>query len=131
MRSTREERILGANFSSGPRFDAAPTSRMRPAQDPLVAGEPASSEHYVQFYKDDSALLASVSEFIAGGMHSGAGCIVIATQPHLDGLERQWRSEGLDLVAARKRGQYVPLVAAETLSKVRTTDGRTRDASPT
>ena len=79
-----------------------------------AAGE---REHFVQFYEDDAALVGTVDDFIRTGLQSGAGAVVIATQPHLTTLEQRWAAQGVDLGAARHRGGYVPLDAAHTLSR--------------
>lgn len=76
------------------------------------------SAHFAQFYDDGAFLLKTVSEFIGTALRTGTAGIVIATREHLEELERRWRADGIDLVAARERGQYVPLEAAETLRKL-------------
>ena len=76
------------------------------------------TEHFVQFYEADTALLESVNGYIAAGLAAGAAAIVIATREHLEELERRWVRQGVDLEAARATGQYTGLDAAETLSKL-------------
>jgi PAS domain S-box-containing protein len=80
--------------------------------------EADQTEHFVQFYEADTALLESVRGYVASGLAAGAAAIVIATRAHLDELERQWKSDGLDLEAARSSGQYTGLDADETLSRL-------------
>src|ERR1043166_4602976 len=75
------------------------------------------SAHLVQFYENDSYLVASVSRFIGAALASGDGAIVIATPAHRQALHRKLRARGLDLAGLRESGQYVPLDAAETLAK--------------
>jgi signal transduction histidine kinase/ActR/RegA family two-component response regulator len=72
--------------------------------------------HCVQFYEDDGFLLDAVSRFIGAGLRAGDGGVVIATTRHLDGLAARLSACGLDVAAARDRGQYVAVDAAETLS---------------
>src|SRR2546425_403606 len=74
-------------------------------------------EHLVRFYETDASLMDSVSEFIGTGLRSGDACIVIATQPHRESLEERLKCDGLEVAAARVRGQYVSIDAAATLSK--------------
>jgi PAS domain S-box-containing protein len=81
-------------------------------------GEAGVHEHFVQLYEDDATIVASVEAFIRQGLRDGAAAVVIATRAHLDQLEQQWKTEGLDLEGACKRGQYVALDAAETLSRL-------------
>ena len=75
------------------------------------------TEHFVQFYERDTALLAAVDGYVQNGLAEGATAIVIATREHLDVLERQW-GQSLDLAAARDRGQYISFDAQETVSKL-------------
>lgn len=44
------------------------------------------NEHFVQFYEDDSTLLASLQGYLEHHLHRGAAAIVIATGAHLDAL---------------------------------------------
>lgn len=89
-------------------------SRVAPRMDGSDTGE---SDHLVQFYEDDAFLLDAVSRFIGTGLTAGHAGIVIATKPHRDGLAERLRARGVDVTAAREQGTYVPLDAAETLSK--------------
>src|SRR5687767_10344995 len=43
--------------------------------------------------------------------------IVIATKEHRDGLAQRLKARGLDVALPARQGRYVPLDAAETLSK--------------
>jgi lambda repressor-like predicted transcriptional regulator len=73
--------------------------------------------HFVQFYEDDSFLMESISHFIGTGLEMGHAGIVIATDAHRTQLAARLRARGLDIAAARKRGQFMALDAAETLEK--------------
>jgi PAS domain S-box-containing protein len=77
----------------------------------------SASGHFVQFYQTDEFLVDSLSSFIGTGLYTGNPCIVIATKAHLEGLEEQLKTNGLDLAAAQTRGEYISLDAAETLPK--------------
>src|SRR5262245_27521754 len=72
--------------------------------------------HSVQFYEDDEFLLDAVSRFMGAGLRAGDGGVVIATSRHLDGVAARLSAGGLDVAAARDRGQYVAVDAAELLS---------------
>jgi PAS domain S-box-containing protein len=80
------------------------------------------SEHFVQFYEDDAFLVGSVGAFVGGGLGAGNGAIVIATQAHREALEERLEAQGLNLDVVKRRGQYVPLDAAETLAKFMVND---------
>jgi PAS domain S-box-containing protein len=75
------------------------------------------TEHFVQFYERDTALLAAVDGYVRNGLSDGATAIVIATREHLEELEGLW-AQTLDLAAARDRGQYISFDAEETLSRL-------------
>lgn len=80
-------------------------------------GHPAVDQHAVQFYEQDEFLLEGVSRFVAMGISDGDCSIVIATKAHRTDLDARLVRRGLDLNAARRRGSYIALDAAETLSK--------------
>ena len=75
------------------------------------------SEHFVQFCETDAFLIDSVSAFIGAGLRAGDVVIVLATKPHTESLEERLKGDGLEVAAARVRGQYVSMDAAATLSK--------------
>jgi PAS domain S-box-containing protein len=68
-------------------------------------------EHRVQFYEKDAFLLDELIGFIDAGLEAGQAGIVIATQPHLDDLERRLQERSY------LSGRYIVMDAAETLSK--------------
>src|SRR3954468_7239601 len=58
------------------------------------AGE---SEHFVQFYEDETYLIASLTEFVRSGLDNEEACLVIATRDHLKLLEDSLANEGIDV----------------------------------
>ena len=70
----------------------------------------------------DNALIKEITYFIRAGLLAGQAAIVIATKPHRDALEQQLTAGGYDLAAYQRRGQYVPLDAAATLSNFMVND---------
>ncbi|HKY05339.1 MAG TPA: ATP-binding protein [Blastocatellia bacterium] len=108
-------------FSLGvPRPGDITLMELAPRADWSVVGE---GQHFVQFYETDDFLLNSLTGFVGRGLEAGDACVVVATRAHIDGLEQRLREAGLDLTPVFARGQYVPLDAAETLSKLMV-DGR-------
>src|SRR3954471_23710591 len=89
-------------------------TRLAPLPDWNPTGK---SEHFVQFYEEDSFLVQSLARFIAPGLQQGEAAVVIATKAHRDALDERLRQEGLDPDAAQTRGHYVSLDAVETLSR--------------
>jgi excisionase family DNA binding protein len=77
--------------------------------------EPNESGHVALFYEADEALVDAVSDFIGAAVRADDAAIVIATEAHRAGIEDRLRADGLDVLAARDRGRYVSLNAAETL----------------
>jgi signal transduction histidine kinase len=73
--------------------------------------------HTVQFYRDDSFLLDELGRFIGSALEAGDAGIVIARRYHRNGIEQRLALRGLDISSAIAQGRYVPLDAAETLSK--------------
>ena len=72
--------------------------------------------HEVQFYADDASFLDGFTRFITDALKAGDAAIVIATESHLDSLSQRLEAHGLDVYAAKKRGSYVSLDVADTLS---------------
>lgn len=79
------------------------------------AAAPERRGHAVQFYEDDGFLFDVVADFLAAGLARGQSAIVIATQPHRDGVVAQLRLLGVDVPALRLRGQLVLMDARATL----------------
>ncbi|CAN5205080.1 hypothetical protein BH11PAT1_BH11PAT1_4750 [soil metagenome] len=77
----------------------------------------SSTAHFVQFYETDKFLLDSLAGFIGEGLRKGEIGIIIATKAHRESLDVRLKSQGLDLVTARKQGAYIVLDAAEILSQ--------------
>jgi KaiC/GvpD/RAD55 family RecA-like ATPase len=75
------------------------------------------TEHFVQFYESDDFIVNSVAEYVTHGLKTGETCIVIATNEHLDAIERRVESFGVDLMAARESEAYIAFDAASTLAK--------------
>jgi signal transduction histidine kinase/ActR/RegA family two-component response regulator len=80
--------------------------------------DPPAAEHVVQFYDDDSALIATLDDYVGGGLGADAACLVIATKDHRDALDERLREAGVDLAAAQAAGRYVAVDAADTLARI-------------
>ena len=94
----------------------AKLSRGRAAQTPQFPNLQASS-HLVQFYLTDVFLLDTVARFIGDGLREGAPAVAVLTESHRKGLDQRLALRGIDVAALLSKGLYVPLDAAETLSK--------------
>jgi hypothetical protein len=80
-------------------------------------GEIAPCEHLLQIYEHDGVLIDSLTGFVSGGLQSGEGVVVIATEQHLNDLECRLERSGLDLSAYLGDDQYIPLNAERTLDQ--------------
>jgi DNA-binding NarL/FixJ family response regulator len=72
--------------------------------------------HEAQFYSDDAFFLVAFTRFIEAALKAGNAVIMIATESHRDSLSQRLQADGLDAGAAQRRGSYIPLDAADTLS---------------
>ncbi len=79
---------------------------------------PPAAEHVVQFYDDDSVLIATLADYVGGGLGADAACLVIATKDHRDALDERLREAGVDLAAAQAAGRYLAVDAADTLARI-------------
>jgi DNA-binding NarL/FixJ family response regulator len=73
--------------------------------------------HEVQFYSDDEIVLKSLTDFIAAQLKDGKTTIVVATEPHRDGVFERLNDRGVDVDQAIATGVIIPLDAVETLGK--------------
>jgi CheY-like chemotaxis protein len=83
-----------------------------------TSGERVPHRHEVLFYSDDTVFLDSFTRFIAAALNAGNAAIVLVTKSHQDSLLLRLKSEGVDTDGALQQGTYVPLDAANALSKV-------------
>lgn len=78
----------------------------------------ASHRHEVQFYSDDAVFLDSFTHFIVVALKAGNPAIAIMTKSHCDALVQRLKAQGVDVDAAIQQGTYIPVDAADTLSKI-------------
>jgi hypothetical protein len=77
----------------------------------------APRDHGVQFYRDDDELAAAVGSYLAEGMKSGDGVVVVATAPHRLMLEAALAQAGVDVARERDTGRLVTVDAAAVLRR--------------
>lgn len=82
-----------------------------------ITGAPQGVEHFVQFYASEVAFADTLEQFIVEGLCADEAVIVIATAPHLEEVGRRLCAD-VDLVAARWRGQYIPVEAEGMLARI-------------
>jgi PAS domain S-box-containing protein len=82
----------------------------------------AHAEHRVQFYGEDSFLLAELSRSIGSALGAGNAAIVLATAEHRAELEARLRQRGIDVLHPAFRDHYLELDAREQLDRFMTGD---------
>lgn len=80
-------------------------------------GEIAPCEHSVQIYEDDEVFFSALSSFVAEGIKTGDGVIVIVTRDHLKILESRLAALAISVADAKKSGQFIPCDADEVLKE--------------
>lgn len=80
-------------------------------------------EHFVQFYEEDDFLIDSLCRFVSEGLGASDTVVIVATDEHLNSLNRRLSERGVDVIAALTTGNYVPLSAETTLAEIQA-DGR-------
>ncbi|MES3022661.1 MAG: EAL domain-containing protein [Pseudomonadota bacterium] len=83
-----------------------------------LAPSPAVADGNVQAapWLGDGAMVDTLEAFVREGLVLGEAAVVVATLPHLAALDERLGRHGVDLDAVRACGQYVPLVAEDTLA---------------
>jgi hypothetical protein len=80
-------------------------------------GETGPRDHVVQFYRQDVELAQQAGAFLAEAIRDGGTAMAIATPPHRRALEARLAGAGIDVAAARARGDYVAPDAEEMLRR--------------
>jgi len=89
----------------------------------LVA-DAAPRDHIVQLYQDQDFLNRAVCRFAAAALANGEGIILVPTLTHWNAIRPRLEAEGVDVEAARTRGQLTVVDADEFLPRFM------RDAMP-
>ena len=89
-----------------------------------VVAEAAPREHIVQLYQDQDFLNRAVCRFAGAALANGEGIILVPTFTHWNAIRPRLEAEGVDVEAARQRGQLTVVDADELLPRFM------RDAMP-
>ena len=89
-----------------------------------VVAHAAPSDHIVQLYQDQDFLNRAVCRFAGAALASGEGIILVPTLTHWSAIRPRLEAEGVDVEAARERGQLTVVDADEFLPRFM------RDAMP-
>jgi MEDS: MEthanogen/methylotroph, DcmR Sensory domain len=82
--------------------------------DPVVR-DPGCNDHIVQLYQDEEFLNRAVCRFAGAAITNGEGLILVPTLRHWHGMRPRLEAEGVDVEAARRRGQLTVVDADEFL----------------
>ena len=85
-------------------------------------GEIAPWDDLIQIYENDRIFLDTLEGFAGAGFLAGDSVIIIATASHLENLNARLTMQGFNLEGLKKKHQYIPLEANETLSKFMVND---------
>src|SRR5215471_8485550 len=84
--------------------------------DRLVA-DAAPPDHIVQLYQDQDFLNRAVCRFAGGAIVNGESIILVPTLAHWKAIRPRLEAEGVDVKAARERGQLTVVDADECLPR--------------
>ena len=74
-------------------------------------------DHIVQLYQDDDFLSRAVCRFAGGALANGEGIILVPTPSHWNAIRPRLEAEGVNVEAARKRGQLTVVDSDECLPR--------------
>src|SRR5512132_714049 len=77
----------------------------------------APRDHIVQLYQDEDFLNRAVCRFAGAAITNGAGIILVPTLTHWNAIRPRLEAEGVDVDAARDRGQLTVVDADEFLPR--------------
>jgi hypothetical protein len=92
------------------------TERQSEPWDRLLT-DAAPCDHVVQLYQDEDFLSRAVCRFAGGALANGEGIILVPTQAHWNAIRPRLEAEGVDVKAARERGQLTVVDADECLPR--------------
>src|SRR5439155_26198215 len=117
-------RALGqANRAAGG-VDVAESAEPRQEPWDRVVADAAAGDHIVQLYQDQNFLNRAVCRFAGAALANGEGIILVPTLTHWNGIRPRLEAEGVDVEAARARGQLTVVDADQFLPRFM------RDAMP-
>jgi len=82
-----------------------------------VVVDAAPCDHIVQLYQDSDFLNYAVCRFASGAFTKGEGIMLVATRTHWDTFRPRLEAQGVDVDAARERGQLTVVDADELLPR--------------
>jgi hypothetical protein len=80
-----------------------------------VVANAVPCDHIVQLYQDQDFLNRAVCRFAGAALANGEGIILVPTLTHWNAIRPRLEAEGVDVEAARKRGQLTVIDADECM----------------
>src|SRR5215216_5413144 len=80
-----------------------------------MVADAAPSDHIVQLYQDEDFLNRAVCRFAGAALANGEGLILVPTLTHWNAISTRLEAEGVNVEAARRRGQLTVVDADEFL----------------
>jgi len=77
----------------------------------------ARYDHVVQLYDDDEVFIDTLTGFVEDAIHSDENAVVIATDRHLNALERRMARNGLHIDKLMLEVQFIPLDVEEIIAE--------------
>ena len=74
-------------------------------------------DHIVQLYQDEDFLSRAVCRFAGGALANGEGIILVPTPDHWNAIRPRLEAEGVDVKAARARGQLTVVDSDECMPR--------------
>jgi hypothetical protein len=105
-------------------FEGQGDSARTPEPWDRVVADAAPAEHIVQLYQDQDFLNRAVCRFAGAAIANGEGLILVPTLAHWNAFRPRLAAEGVDVEAAKKRGQLTVVDADAFLPRF------IRDAMP-
>jgi hypothetical protein len=82
-----------------------------------VVADAGPCDHIVQLYQDEDFLNRAVCRFAGAALANGEGIILVPTLAHWNSIRTRLEAEGVDVAAARQRGQLTVVDADELLPR--------------
>jgi hypothetical protein len=92
------------------------TERTSESWDRLVENA-GPCDHIVQLYQDEDFLSRAVCRFAGGALANGEGIILVPTPAHWNAIRPRLEAEGVDVKAARERGQLTVVDSDECMPR--------------
>jgi hypothetical protein len=92
------------------------TERKSESWDRLVENA-GPCDHIVQLYQDEDFLSRAVCRFAGGALANGEGIILVPTPAHWNAIRPRLEAEGVDVKAARERGQLTVVDSDECMPR--------------